>query len=178
MLCPWETVQERNMVKRGGYILEILRGRRFGVIGIGNIFRGDDGAGPEVVSLLSEGFELPLVDASEVPENYGGWVVRQNLEVVVFVDAVDFGGKPGEFRAISPQRLVVSARDTHRLSIHMMIRYLEEEWGGKQILIGIQPASLKLGETLSPEVTGGVRSVADLLRKAAGEGDSRTSSNS
>lgn len=163
------------MARKDGDILETLRGHRFGVIGIGNIFRGDDGAGPEVISLLSEGFNLPLVDASEVPENYGGWVVRQDLEVVVFVDAVDFGGKPGEFRAISPQELVVSARDTHRLSIHMMIRYLEEEWGGKQVLIGIQPASVKLGETLTPEVAEGVRSVADLLRQAAGTGVTGTS---
>lgn len=148
-------------------VVERLGGKRFGVIGVGNVLRGDDGAGPEVVALLAGRVGLPIVDASEVPENYGGWVVKMNLESVVFVDAVDFGGEPGEFRMIPLEKLMVSASSTHRLSLHYVIRYLEEEWKGDAILVGVQPKSLRLGDGLSAEVAAGVRKLADALAEAS-----------
>jgi hydrogenase 3 maturation protease len=151
-------------------IVQRLAGRRFGVVGVGNILRGDDGAGPEVVALLRGAISAPIVDASEVPENYGGWVVKEHLESVVFIDAVEFGGAPGEFRIITLQKLLVSASSTHRLSLHYVIRYLEEEWGGDAILVGVQPKSLTLGEGLSTEVTAGVRGLADALMAASAGG--------
>ena len=148
-------------------IARSLRGKRFGVIGVGNVLRGDDGAGPALVAALRNRFGLPLVDASEVPENYGGWIVREKLESVVFVDAVDFGGQPGEFRIIPIDRLLVSASSTHRLSLHYLIRYLEDEWDGEAILVGMQPKGLQLGEGLSAEVQAAVTSLAEALRGAS-----------
>ncbi len=144
-----------------------LQGKRFGVIGVGNVLKGDDGAGPELVAALRNRFGLPLVDASEVPENYGGWIVKEKLESVVFVDAVDFGGQPGEFRLIPIDKLLVSASSTHRLSLHYLIRYLEDEWDGEAILVGMQPKGLLLGEGLSAEVRDAVRSLAEALLEAS-----------
>jgi len=141
-----------------------LKGKRFGVVGVGNVMKGDDGAGPELVAeLLRRGFELPCVDATEVPENYGGWVPKQNIEAVVFVDAVDFGGEPGECRVIPFEHLMISASNTHRMSLHYTVMYLRDEWEGDAILIGVQPKSMKLGEELSGEVSAGVARLAALL---------------
>ncbi len=141
-----------------------LDGKRFGVVGIGNVLKGDDGAGPAVVAILaSEGAAFPIVDACEVPENYGGWVVREKLDAVVFVDAVDFGGAPGTWRRVPFEDLMQSASSTHRLSLHFLIRYLTEEWKGEAILAGVQPKSLKLGEGLSPETLAAVESIAETL---------------
>jgi hydrogenase maturation protease len=141
-----------------------LRGKRFGVVGVGNIFKGDDGAGPALVAVLeARGARFPYVDACEVPENYGGWVVKRDLDVAVFVDAVDFGGAPGELRVIPFEDLMHSASSTHRLSLHFLIRYLKEQWKGEPVLVGVQPKSLKLGEGLSPEVEVGVREIAEAL---------------
>jgi hydrogenase 3 maturation protease len=148
-----------------------LAGKRFGVVGVGNTLKGDDGAGPEVIALLEGRIDLPIVDASEVPENYGGWVVKERLESVVFVDAVEFGGVPGEFRIIPLEKLMVSASSTHRLSLHYVIKFLEEEWGGDAILVGVQPKSLTLGDGLSEEVGAGVRALAEALVSAAGGAD-------
>jgi hydrogenase 3 maturation protease len=148
-------------------VIERLAGKRFGIIGVGNILRGDDGVGPEVVALLEGRVDIPIVDASEVPENYGGWVVKKSLESIVFVDAVDFGGEPGDFRMIPLEKLLVSASSTHRLSLHFMVRYLEDEWKGDAILIGVQPKSLRLGDGLSAEVAAGVRELADALAEAS-----------
>jgi hydrogenase 3 maturation protease len=149
-------------------IRERLKGRRFGVIGVGNILRGDDGAGPALAAALAErNFTLPVVDASEVPENYGSWPVKLALECVVFVDAVDFGGAPGAFRIIPLEKLMVSASSTHRLSLHYTIEYLENEWEGQALLIGVQPKDVRLGEGLSAEVAGGVGRLADVLNDSA-----------
>ena len=148
-------------------IVKRLAGKRFGVVGVGNILKGDDGAGPEVIARLRGRIDLPIVDASEVPENYGGWVVRENLESVVYIDAVEFGGVPGEFRIIPLQKLMMSASSTHRLSLHYVILYLEKEWGGDAILVGVQPKSLVLGEGLSVEVAAGVSELADALVAAS-----------
>ncbi len=145
-----------------------ISGKRFGVIGVGNVMIGDDGAGPETVGQLERlGFSLPMADATEVPENYGGWVPKQELEAVVFVDAVDFGGEPGECRVIPLEKLMVSASATHRMSLHYTVMYLRDEWEGDAILVGIQPKSLKLGEGLSDEVAAGVNALAYLLDETA-----------
>ena len=148
-------------------LIERLKGKRFGVVGVGNVLKGDDGAGPMVVSALQGRFTLPMVDASEVPENYGGWVVKQKLDAVVYVDAVDFGGEPGELRIIPIEDLLRSASSTHRLSLHYVIEYLKNEWSGDAVLIGVQPKHLRLGEAASEEVCAGVRLLADTLMEAA-----------
>jgi len=141
-----------------------LEGKRFGVVGVGNALKGDDGAGPALVALLAEaGARFPIVDASEVPENYGGWVVKEGLGAVVFVDAVEFGGPPGEWKIVPIDDLMHSASSTHRLSLHFLIKYLKEEWKGEALLIGIQPKSMRLGEELSPEVAEGVKTLGEAL---------------
>ena len=131
---------------------------------MGNVLKGDDGAGPALVALLAaRGARFPLVDACEVPENYGGWVAKQSLDAVVFVDAVDFGGAAGEWRLIPFEDLMLSASNTHRLSLHFLIHYLTEHWKGEAILVGVQPKSLKLGDGLSSEVEAATRELAAIL---------------
>jgi hydrogenase 3 maturation protease len=145
-----------------------LKGKRFGVVGVGNVMKGDDGAGPELVAeLLRRGFTLPCVDATEVPENYGGWVPKQELEAVVFIDAVDFGGEPGECRVIPFEHLMISASNTHRMSLHYTVMFLRDEWEGDAILVGVQPKRLTLGEGLSEEVAAGVDKLATVLYNAS-----------
>lgn len=151
-----------------GALARRLAGKRFGVVGVGNVFRGDDGAGPALIALLmARGARFPMADAAEVPENYSGWVVKQGLEAVVFVDAVAFDGAPGEWRVVEIDELMHSASSTHRMSLHYLIRYLKEQWRGESLLVGVQPKSLKLGEGLSPEVESAVADLAARLLECA-----------
>lgn len=154
---------------RAAELTSKLAGKRFGVVGVGNALKGDDGAGPAVAAALA-GAPFPVVDATEVPENYGGWVVKRGLDSVVFVDAVAFGGSPGEWRLVAIEELMHSASNTHRLSLHFTIQYLREEWGGEAILVGIEPKSINLGDGLSPEVDAAVKNIASALLAAAAAG--------
>jgi len=147
-------------------LLERLAGKRFGVVGIGNVIKGDDGAGCLVVERLGEGFAMPTVDCAEVPENYGGWVERRDLEAAVYIDAIDFGGEPGEVRIVELEKMMESLTSTHHLSLHYMIRFLKEEWDGDALLVGIQPVSMVIGEGVCEEVAAGVEKLAGILEKA------------
>jgi len=89
--------------------------------------------------------------------------VKRGLDAVVFVDAVDFGGAPGEWRVIPFEDLLRSASSTHRLSLHFLIHYLTEQWKGDPVLVGVQPKSLKLDDDLSSEVEAGVGELAEAL---------------
>ncbi|MCK4548582.1 MAG: hydrogenase maturation protease [Candidatus Krumholzibacteria bacterium] len=147
-------------------LLGRLEGKRFGVVGIGNVIKGDDGAGCMVVEKLGEGFAMPTVDCAEVPENYGGWVERRDLQAVVYVDAVEFAGEPGEVRIIPLEKMMQSATSTHHLSLHYMIKFLKNEWEGDAIMVGIQPVSMGIGEGVCNEVAAGAELLVGILRKA------------
>jgi hydrogenase 3 maturation protease len=149
-------------------LLGRLEGKRFGVVGIGNVIKGDDGAGCLVVEKLGENFSMPTVDCAEVPENYGGWVERRDLEAVVYVDAVEFGGEPGEVRIIPLEKMMQSATSTHHLSLHYMIKFLKDEWTGDAIMVGIQPVSMLIGEGVCDEVAAGAEQLVKVLKKAVG----------
>ena len=136
------------------------------MVGIGNVIKGDDGAGCLLVEKLGEKFPMPTVDCAEVPENYGGWVERRDLEAAVYVDAIDFGGEPGEVRVVPLEKMMETATSTHHLSLHYMIRFLKEEWEGEAIMIGIQPGSMELGDGVSGAVEAGVDRLAAVLREA------------
>ncbi len=144
-----------------------LKGKRFGVVGIGNVIKGDDGAGCAVIEGLEGKIDLPIVDCAEVPENYGGWVERKNLESVVYIDAIDFGGEPGEVKIVSLEKMMMSASSTHTLSLHYMILFLKNEWKGDPIMVGIQPESMELDDGLSDKVKRGVDELVAILIDAA-----------
>lgn len=153
-------------------LLERLRGKRFGVVGIGNVIKGDDGAGCVVIEGLQGKVDLPIVDCSEVPENYGGWVERRQLESVIYIDAIEFGGTPGEVRIVPIEKLMMTASSTHSLSLHYMIKFLRDEWDGDPIMIGIQPKEMKIGDGLSDEVRDGVEKLTGIILEAAKAGKS------
>jgi len=146
-----------------------LKGKRFGIVGIGNVIKGDDGAGCVVVEGLRGKIEMPVVDCAEVPENYGGWVEKRNLESVVYIDAIDFGGEAGEVRVVPLEKMMMSASSTHSLSLHYMILFLKNEWDGDPIMVGIQPKSMELDDGLSEEVRGGVERLIDIILEASKE---------
>ncbi len=148
------------MKKALNELKEKLKGSRFGLIGVGNIFRGDDGAGPRLIEKLTGKVKFPVIDASEVPENYSGWILKSDLKRIVFVDAVEFGGVPGEVRLIPVEQLMISASSTHRMSLHFMVWYLKENWDGEVLLLAVQPASLELTDALSDEVENAVEKLA------------------
>jgi hydrogenase maturation protease len=131
------------------------------VLGVGNVLRGDDGAGPMVCERLAGRSSAVVMDGGTAPENYIRPILRAGPDVLLIVDAIDFGGPSGQIRLCEPSETSRFAFSTHILSFHLFAELLQEDRSLDIRLIGIQAGSRRLGEGLSPAVQDAVETVAD-----------------
>ncbi len=110
-------------------------------MGVGNPARGDDGCGVAVAAKLKEkGMELSF-PCGENPENYLGKIAAFKPELVLIIDAVDFGGKAGEIKTFESEE-VFQGISTHTAGLDLSAEFLRSSAGSKVKVIGIQPRSL------------------------------------
>jgi hydrogenase 3 maturation protease len=135
------------------------------VVGIGNTLKGDDGAGCIVCEQLKDIAPGHIVDAGTVPENYIGPIINNRPEVLLVIDAIDFGGSVGQIRIFRPDELSSAAFSTHTLSPRMFVDVICKSIPAEVYFIGIQPGQTALGEGLSSQVERAVGMVAGILAK-------------
>ena len=122
------------------------------LLGVGNEERGDDGVGSLLVRRLEFTGNWKCIDCGEVPESYTGVVKEFGPDCLVFVDAVNFGGAPGQVALIDLQNVKEERFDTHRPSLRVVMKYLQAETNADVFLLGIQPKSTLYGQGMSAEV--------------------------
>ena len=122
------------------------------LLGIGNRRRCDDGAGSWIAAALHATLGPSAIDAGTVPENYLEKMARSHPDTIVLIDAVDFGGTPGELRVLEPERIAPAGVSTHALSLRMAVQYLRARTAAHVVLLAIQPASIDEGDALSEPV--------------------------
>ncbi len=139
------------------------------VAGIGNVFFGDDGFGPEVARVLAQ---TPVADAKI--EDFGirglhlAYELLNGYERAILVDAVPRGDVPGTLYVIEPDRNVAaSTPDAHRMDIQNVFGYLRMLDGEPPpiTIVGCEPESVEPGMGLSPAVAGAVDGAAALVRR-------------
>ena len=131
-------------------------------VGVGNRLRGDDGIGPAVIDLL-EGIVPHALDAGGVPENFTGTIKRLRPEAIVFIDALDFGGRPGGVRLVELSDIQEYGASTHNFSLDVSMEYLKGETGADVFLVGVQPERIAEGEEISPALAGPLKALAEVL---------------
>jgi hydrogenase 3 maturation protease len=147
------------------------------VLGIGNRMRGDDAVGSVVAERLVKEGRVPALDCGEMPDNYVGKVWELGPEELIFVDASNFGGAPGEIRVFEEadlMKLECAPLSTHQVPLPMLVGLIRMKEGvaRKVRLVGIQPARIEyFQERMSPEVQQAVPKLVALLEKLAGSGD-------
>jgi len=136
------------------------------VIGVGNTFRRDDGAGAAVADLVAAGGGRGVCADGEPARLVELW--SHEADVVV-VDASRTGAQPGTVRFLDPHDLATvspSLRGGHALGVGTAIG-LGQSLGrlpGRLLVIAIEGADFGDGEGLSPAVARAVHHVAaDLL---------------
>lgn len=123
------------------------------ILGIGNTLRADDGAGSLLAAKLRGKTPFIVYDSGSSPENYLGKIIKDKPDTVVIIDAVDFGGKPGEYQVLEgPELQTTNLFSTHNASISLTINYLQSNLKVDIIILIIQPKSLKFGDGLSREM--------------------------
>jgi hydrogenase 3 maturation protease len=138
------------------------------VLGVGNTLRGDDAAGPAVCERLSGRVWPRVIDAGATPENYIGSVLEAAPDILLIVDAADFGGCPGEIRLCTPDQIRTPAFCTHALSLNLAIDLIRHERTLEVYLIGIQADGMRLGDGLSPAASGAVETLVSALLEIFG----------
>lgn len=144
---------------------------RVAVVGIGHELRGDDAAGVEVARLLNQWVHSPsllVIEAGAAPENCCGLLFRFRPDLVLFVDAAQMGAEPGTVRWLTWD--LIGSDDaagfnvsTHTLPLPILANYLTVELGCPVALLGIQPADISMGDSLSPVVALAVEATAQAL---------------
>ena len=142
---------------------------RIAVLGIGNPFRSDDGAGALVVRELSgrpsaqATDHLLINEARLAPENATGELRKFAPDVVLMIDAADMDEVPGMVKWIPEESIDGMSASTHSLPLSMLARYLKLELNCVVALIGIQPLSNEVGEGVSSDVLQAVQETVDVL---------------
>ena len=107
-----------------------------------------------------------MIDAGTVPENYIGPIIEKRPEVLVVIDAIDFGGTAGEIEIFKPEELSSAAFSTHTLSPRLFVDVICKSIAVEVWFVGIGPGRTALGEGLSGQVEEAVGVVAGMLKEA------------
>jgi hydrogenase 3 maturation protease len=144
---------------------------RIAVLGIGNSLRSDDAAGPLVArglmdSRLMQSFDSFLViDAGHAPENATAGLRRFAPQIVILIDAAEMGEAPGTIRWIRVEEIDGMSASTHTMPLSMLSKYLILELDCEVNILGVQPQSTEIGESVSADV---LQAVDEIVRELAG----------
>ncbi|WP_099024744.1 hydrogenase maturation protease [Mycolicibacterium palauense] len=152
------------------------------VAGIGNIFLGDDGFGPEVIRCA--GTALEDADTRVVDYGIGGMHLSYDLlddwDALVLVDALPDRGSPGEVRTFEADHDTLSGTaglDAHGMDPAAVFGSLRALGGTlpRTIVVGCQVGDITDGIGLSgpvaaavPAAVAAVESAVTMLRNEAG----------
>ncbi len=132
--------------------------RRVAFLGIGSEMRSDDAAGLYAVALIAAGLKKHRIRRARVffghtaPENLTAQIRKFGPGLTVMIDASDFGKEPGEVGIVDLNRARGASYSTHRLPMAVFADYLQKTAGCECVLVGIQPASIRYGQEMSPAV--------------------------
>lgn len=129
-----------------------IQGKKVLILGIGNRLRGDDAVGSILAERLMEKVDLPIVDASDVPENYLGPIEASGADIVLVLDATDFGGNPGDFSLLEMDQLKDVGLSTHTANLALLFEVIPPDSRPDAILVAIQPEQTGAGLGLSRSV--------------------------
>jgi hydrogenase maturation protease len=150
------------------------------VAGVGNIFLGDDGFGPEVVRHLGAPEQPPLPEPVRLVD-YGirglhlSYDLLEGYSALIIVDAMPGLGRPGEIRvvAVDPDDVPASdgpdahSTDPHSMDPMAVLSGLPSLGGAlpPTYVVGAQPANLEEGIGLSDPLRAAVPVAGAAIRK-------------
>jgi hydrogenase maturation protease len=134
------------------------------ILGVGNLLLSDEGAGLRVVEQLAKTYHLPdnvqTLDGGTLGLDLLHYLEGEDgrpVDNLLIIDAVEMGEVPGSLLRMEgdeiPSAMSVKM-PPHQIGIPDMLfaAKLRDLYPPNIVLLGIQPASLEVGLTLSPRV--------------------------
>ena len=148
---------------------------RIALLGLGNVLRRDDGAGPAVIARLEARFEFPpdvfVMDLGTPGLDLVDMLVER--DAVVFVDAIVDRSAPGSIRVLDPADLRLSTggtRPSPRVTSHeagvddaLVLAALDGRGPSYVRLVGIVAEDLGDGPGFSPTLEGALEAACDAV---------------
>ena len=144
------------------------------VAGVGNIFLGDDGFGPEVVRHLGAPEQPPLPEPVRLVD-YGirglhlSYDLLEGYSALIIVDTMPGHGRPGEIRvvAVDPDDVTADGADPHGMDPVAALSGLPSLGGAlpPTYVVGAQPANLGEGIGLSDPLRAAVPVAGAVIRE-------------
>jgi hydrogenase maturation protease len=132
------------------------------ILGLGNYAMGDDSIGLRIIEHIADNNLEDGFEAIEIGNNGMNVLTyfEEDTEQIVVVDAVDFGGNPGDCISFSPDEVeskkIVGNVSTHEGDILKLIELAKQI--GQPIppirILAVQPKNMKMSDCISPELQG------------------------
>jgi hydrogenase maturation protease len=141
------------------------------VIGVGNRYRSDDGAGRVVAGHLQRDCPPDVEVREESGEGAALMDAWKDAGAVILVDAVQSGAAPGTIHRLDATDTPVPSRffhySTHAFSVAEAVELARAlgQLPPRLILYGIEGANFAAGEKLSPEVAAAVNELLPRIRE-------------
>jgi hydrogenase 3 maturation protease len=121
-------------------------------------------------SALSRDLDSVLViEAGHAPENATAGLRRFSPQVILLVDAAEMGEAPGTVRWVALEEIDGMSASTHTLPLSMLAKYLILELGCEVKILGIQPRSTEIGESVSRDVLQAVDEIVNECTESLSE---------
>jgi hydrogenase maturation protease len=143
------------------------------ILGLGNRFRGDDGAGRAVIDKLAITGELPenIHLFEDGTGNLFDAILSSKYERVILIDAAEIKRQPGEWISLNADRLTWkpddknNCYDGHRMSLAnaFALGHALEILPKELIIYAIQPMSLEWTGNLSEPVREAVSEITESI---------------
>ncbi len=135
------------------------------LMGVGNVLRGDDAFGITLAERIEHSIAPKVFVTHDLPEDYAVKAADLGPDVVIVLDAMDFGAEPGEVHLVAAKDVPPTPGVTHRPSLEMMARFLELDAGADTWVLGVQPdlEAVDIGDEISEPVARAIDDLEALL---------------
>jgi len=131
------------------------RASRLLFIGVGNVLKRDDGVGVIISRRIIERQGILTLTVEVSIENYIGKINSLEPDEIVLIDCMELGQLPGSYRLLALSEVEDITFNTHNISLARLGDFFQYP----SYVLGIQPASIEFGDTLSPPVEIAVRQI-------------------
>ena len=125
------------------------------IVGLGNTYRNDDAVGIKAVekikSELDDKFQYFSESDNDVDSIILHLALNDDIKKVIFIDAGEMEGKPGDFQWIKSSSHIERSVSTHNVALPVYFEYLKN-FGKKVRLLAIQPEIIGYEEGLSKPI--------------------------
>ena len=119
--------------------------KRILFVGIGNLFKMDDGVGVYISTRINKTTTISALTVEVSIENYIGKINSLNPDVLVLIDSVDLKSTAGTYKLLSISQIQDLTFNTHNISLNRLSEFFKMP----VFVLGIQPEKIGFGENIS-----------------------------